>query len=87
MLHLGLLVVHPLPPGEEGVHQHHHQEDQGRGLVPPLHARTEHRLNHIQGGCPRARQKVGLPQQGYLRVLNNSFLLAHTHSCYYYYNS
>ena len=62
----GLSLVHPVSSGEEGMHQHHHQEDQDGRLVPALHAGSEHRLRHLQGGHPRAGQEAGLPQQGHL---------------------
>ena len=66
----GLSAVPPVPVSQEGVHQHHHQEDQGRGLVPALHDGHEHWLHYLQGGCAWAGEEAGIPQQGHLRVLN-----------------
>ena len=38
----GLSALHQVQVGEEGVHQHHHQEDKDGGLVPAVHAGAEH---------------------------------------------
>ena len=65
----GVPSVYPVPACKERVHQHYHQEDKDGRLVPALHARTQHWLDHLQGGGARARQEAGLSQQGHLRVL------------------
>ena len=65
----GLPAIHSLPPGEKGVHQHHHQEDQNGWLVSLIHAGTKHRLNSFQGGLSRVSEKAGLPQQRHLWLL------------------
>ena len=69
LLITGLHPLHQIQTDQEGMYQHHHQEDQDGRLVPPLHAWPEHWLSHLQRSCPRVGPEAGISQQGYLRNL------------------
>ena len=71
------------------MYQYHHQEDQDGWLLLALHAWSQHRLDHLQGGCAWTGPEAWLPQQGHLRVLevkNSNLDLARKfklgHFCY-----